>query len=59
MLQERVIVKTDFRTLYLESLQNSTVFAIPEEEPFSVFSQIDAVLQLHDTSVPQNKETYG
>lgn len=52
-------VKTDFRTLYLESLQNSAVFAIPEEEPFSVFSQIDAVLQLRDTSVPQNKETYG
>lgn len=51
--------KTDFRTLYLESLQNSTVFAIPEEEPFSVFSQIDAVLQLRDTSVPQNKANHG
>lgn len=59
MLQERVSVKTDFRTLYLESLQNSTVFAIPEEEPFSVFSQIDAVLQLRDTSVPQNKANHG
>ena len=51
-------MKTDFRTLYLESLQNSAVFAIPEEEPFSVLSPIDAVLQLHDTSVLQNKETH-